>query len=38
MCARRGMKGSVLPGHDAWVVGEEPAILTGWAGAASCAR
>ena len=32
--ARPGMAGSVPPGHDAWVVGEEPAVLIDWAGAA----
>jgi len=36
--ARPGMAGSVPPGHDAWVVGEEPAVLIDWAGAASYAR
>jgi hypothetical protein len=36
--ARPGMAGSVPPGHDAWVAGEEPAVLIDWAGAASYAR
>jgi hypothetical protein len=35
---RPGMAGTVPTGHDAWVVGEEPAILLDWAGAASYAR
>ncbi len=35
--ARPGMVGSVPPGHDAWVVGEDPAVLLDWAGAASYA-
>jgi SnoaL-like domain len=35
---RPGMAGTVPPGHDAWVVGEEPAVLLDWAGAASYAR
>jgi ketosteroid isomerase-like protein len=38
MDARPGMAGSVPPGHDAWVVGEKPAVLIDWAGAASYAR
>ncbi len=36
--ARPGMAGSVPPGHDAWVVGDEPAVLLDWAGAATYAR
>jgi SnoaL-like domain len=36
--ARPGMAGTVPPGHDAWVVGEEPAIMLDWAGAASYAH
>jgi len=35
--ARPGMVGSVPPGHDAWVVGAEPAVLIDWAGAAAYA-
>ncbi len=33
-----GTAGSVPPGHDAWVVGDEPATLIDWAGASSYAR
>jgi len=36
--ARPGMAATVPPGHDAWVVGEEPAVMIDWAGAASYAR
>ncbi len=36
--ARPGMAGTVPPGHDAWVVGGEPAVLIDWAGAATYAR
>lgn len=36
--AEPGMIGSVPPGHDAWVVGDEPAVLLDWAGATDYAR
>lgn len=35
--ARPGMVGSVPPGHDAWVAGDEPVVLIDWAGAAGYA-
>lgn len=33
-----GQIGSVTPGHDAWVLGEEDAVLLDWLGAADYAR
>jgi ketosteroid isomerase-like protein len=33
-----GMAGSIPPGHDAWVVGDQPVTLIDWAGATSYAR
>jgi quercetin dioxygenase-like cupin family protein len=36
--AEPGQVGSVPPGHDAWVVGDETAVLLDWAGATDYAR
>lgn len=36
--AEPGQLGSVPPGHDAWVVGDETAVLLDWAGATDYAR
>jgi hypothetical protein len=36
--AEPGQIGSVPPGHDAWVVGDETAVLLDWAGATDYAR
>jgi hypothetical protein len=36
--AEPGHLGVVPPGHDAWVVGTEPAVLLDWAGATDYAR
>jgi ketosteroid isomerase-like protein len=36
--ARPGMAGTIPPGHDAWVVGDEPVILIDWAAASTYAR
>jgi hypothetical protein len=33
-----GQIGGVPPGHDAWVVGDEEAVLLDWAGATSYAK
>ncbi len=33
-----GQLGTVPPGHDAWVVGDEPAVLLDWAGASNYAK
>jgi hypothetical protein len=36
--AEPGQVGTVPPGHDAWVVGDETAVLLDWAGATDYAR
>lgn len=36
--ASPGQLGAVPPGHDAWVLGDEPAVLLDWAGASGYAR
>jgi quercetin dioxygenase-like cupin family protein len=36
--AEPGQVGSVPPGHDAWVIGDETAVLLDWAGATDYAR
>lgn len=38
LIATPGQVGSVPPGHDAWVVGNEPAVLLDWLGASGYAR
>jgi quercetin dioxygenase-like cupin family protein len=36
--AEPGQVGTVPPGHDAWVIGDEPAVLLDWAAATDYAR
>ena len=36
--AEPGQVGSVPPGHDAWVLGDETAVLLDWAAATDYAR
>ena len=33
-----GAIASIPPGHDAWVVGDEPAVMVDWAGATNYAK